>query len=70
MNQKDPTPLPENAETVETEEEEERRFLDELDKDLLEADDPNCVWIPHDVVEEQMRRELAELDVLIKTGHK
>lgn len=62
MNQKDSPPL------IETAEEEEKRFLEELESALIEADDPNCVWIPHEVVEEQMRRELAELDALIAAG--
>jgi|GEM_PF-2643097 len=64
MNQKDPTPLPVTSEA----EEEEKRFLEEIDSALIEADDPNCVWIPHEVVEDQMRRELAELDALIAAG--
>jgi hypothetical protein len=62
MNQKDSPPL------IEAAEEEEKRFLEELESALIEADDPNCVWVPHEVVEEQMRKELAELDALIAAG--
>lgn len=65
MNQKDSIFSPKPEETAE---EEEQRLLDELKQELAEADDADCVWIPHEVVEEQMRKELAELDALIAAG--
>jgi len=63
MNQKD-SPPPEPAPETEY----DKWFREQVEAAIIEADDPNCVWIPHDVVEEQMRRELAELDALIAAG--
>ena len=65
MNQKDPLPPEPGPET-----EYEQWFREQVEAAIVEADDPNCVWIPHEVVMEQMRKELAELDALIAAGYK
>ncbi|KPH06961.1 hypothetical protein CO657_31845 (plasmid) [Rhizobium acidisoli] len=36
-------------------------FREQVEEAIREADDPNAVWIPHEVVEEEMARERAEL---------
>ena len=65
MNQKDPLPPEPVPET-----EYEKWFREQVEAAIIEADDPNCVWIPHEVVVEQMRKEIAALDALIAAGYK
>ena len=36
-------------------------FREQVEEAIREADDPNAVWIPHEVVKEEMARERAEL---------
>ncbi|PDT04791.1 hypothetical protein CO666_08615 [Rhizobium chutanense] len=45
-------------------------FREQVEEAIREADDPNAVWIPHEVVEEQMARERAELLARLKAGAK
>jgi len=42
----------------------------EVDEGLREADDPATVWIPHEDVMDEMRRELAELDARIAASER
>lgn len=65
MNQKDPIP-PDTAPETEY----DKWFRARVEAAIIEADDPNCVWIPHEVAMEQMRKELADLDALIKAVYK
>jgi len=65
MNQKDSLPPGPGPET-----DYDKWFREQVEAAIIEADDPNCVWIPHEVVAEQMRKELAELDALIAAGYK
>lgn len=48
----------------------DRWFIEQVDEAIREADDPNTVWIPHEVVEEEMARERAELLALLKNEGK
>ncbi|MDO3431750.1 hypothetical protein QWJ46_03540 [Rhizobium sp. CBN3] len=41
-------------------------FREQVEEAIREADDPNTVWIPHDVVKEEMARERAELVARLK----
>ncbi|MBB3643965.1 hypothetical protein FHX14_000124 [Rhizobium sp. BK619] len=45
-------------------------FREQVKEAIREADDPNAVWIPHEVVEEEMARERAELLARLKGGAK
>lgn len=36
-------------------------FREQVEEAIRDADDPNAVWIPHEVVKEEMARERAEL---------
>ncbi|EJB01634.1 hypothetical protein Rleg9DRAFT_0370 [Rhizobium leguminosarum bv. trifolii WSM597] len=45
-------------------------FREHVEEAIREADDPNAVWIPHEVVEEEMARERAELLARLKGGAK
>lgn len=45
-------------------------FREQVEEAIREADDPNAVWIPHEVVEEEMARERAELLARLKGGAK
>ncbi|EJZ16402.1 hypothetical protein RCCGEPOP_36183, partial [Rhizobium sp. Pop5] len=38
----------------------------QVEEAIREADDPNAVWIPHEVVKEEMARERAELLARLK----
>ncbi|MGO8390465.1 hypothetical protein ACC760_06870 [Rhizobium ruizarguesonis] len=39
---------------------------EQVEEAIREADDPNTVWIPHEVVEEEMARQRAELLARLK----
>ncbi|QND41166.1 hypothetical protein HB771_34290 (plasmid) [Rhizobium leguminosarum bv. viciae] len=39
---------------------------EQVEEAIREADDPNTVWIPHEVVEEEMARQRAELPARLK----
>ncbi|NEJ00228.1 hypothetical protein [Rhizobium ruizarguesonis] len=41
-------------------------FREQVEEAIREADDPNTVWIPHEVVEEEMARQRAELLARLK----
>ncbi|WSG77438.1 hypothetical protein U8P80_31305 (plasmid) [Rhizobium beringeri] len=41
-------------------------FREQVEEAIWEADDPNTVWIPHEVVEEEMARQRAELLARLK----
>ena len=41
-------------------------FRQQVEEAIREADDPNAVWIPHEVVKEEMARERAELLARLK----
>lgn len=41
-------------------------FLEQVDIGLKEADDPNAVWVPHEEVVEDMKRQRAEILAMIK----
>ncbi|MFW8584474.1 hypothetical protein ACOJBM_04805 [Rhizobium beringeri] len=41
-------------------------FREQVEEAIREADDPNAVWIPHEVVKEEMARERAELLARLK----
>ncbi|EJC85188.1 hypothetical protein Rleg4DRAFT_7828 [Rhizobium leguminosarum bv. trifolii WSM2297] len=41
-------------------------FREQVEEAIREADDPNTVWIPHEVVKEEMARERAELVARLK----
>lgn len=41
-------------------------FLERVEEAIREADDPNAVWIPHEVIKGEMARERAELLALLK----
>ena len=45
-------------------------FREQVEGAIREADDPNTVWIVHEVVEEEMARERAELLALLKNEGK
>jgi hypothetical protein len=45
-------------------------FREQVEEAIREADDPNTVWIPHEVVEEEMARQRAELLARLKGGAK
>ncbi|MGO4134607.1 MULTISPECIES: hypothetical protein [Rhizobium] len=43
----------------------ERWFLERVGEAIREADAPNAIWIPHEVIKEEMVRERAELLALL-----
>ncbi|OAV49202.1 hypothetical protein A6U98_13215 [Rhizobium sp. WYCCWR10014] len=45
-------------------------FREQVEEAIREADDPNTVWVPHEVVEEEMARERSELLGLLKNEGK
>lgn len=45
-------------------------FREQVEEAIRDADDPNTFWIPHEVVEEEMARERAELLALLKNEGK
>lgn len=48
----------------------ERWFLERVEEAIRQADDPNAVWIPHEVIKEEMAHERAELLALLKNEGK
>jgi hypothetical protein len=44
----------------------DRWFREQVEEAIREADDPNAVWIPHEVVKEEMARERAKLLARLK----
>ncbi|MGR9249872.1 hypothetical protein [Rhizobium leguminosarum] len=45
-------------------------FREQVEEAIREADDPNTVWVPHEVVEEEMARERSQLLGLLKNEGK
>ncbi|MBB3118500.1 hypothetical protein [Pseudoduganella violacea] len=54
----------------EDEAEYEAWFRAQVEAGIAEANDPNCEWIPHEVVKEDMARQRAELEALIAAQRK
>lgn len=64
MNQKAPLPPEPGPES-----DYDQWFREQVEAAIIEADDPNCEWIPHEVVIGKMAAERKRLQALIAAGY-